>query len=80
MPNEHRRMDGARYRDLLLSGAHALQNRREEIDRLNVYPVPDGDTGSNMSMTMSPMDGLTELTGSLEEVSGKIAFSFSTIS
>ena len=69
-------LDGSIYREMVLSGAHALQLRREEIDRLNVYPVPDGDTGSNMSMTVAPIDALTAPDGSLETVSAKIASQF----
>lgn len=38
--------------DLIRSAAAALEARREEINRLNVFPVPDGDTGTNMSLTM----------------------------
>lgn len=37
---------------LILAAAHALKDRREEVNRLNVFPVPDGDTGTNMSLTM----------------------------
>ena len=37
---------------LIASAAAALKQRREEVDRLNVFPVPDGDTGTNMSLTM----------------------------
>jgi len=39
-------------RSLVASGAAALEASRQRIDDLNVYPVPDGDTGSNMSMTV----------------------------
>lgn len=39
-------------RDLIASAASALQARIEEVNRLNVFPVPDGDTGTNMSLTM----------------------------
>ena len=35
-----------------LSGANNIQNHRTEVDALNVFPVPDGDTGANMSMTI----------------------------
>ncbi|MCX8007573.1 MAG: DAK2 domain-containing protein [Coriobacteriia bacterium] len=38
--------------DLIRSAASALESRKEEINRLNVFPVPDGDTGTNMSLTM----------------------------
>ena len=43
---------GAILRDGILSGAHNLSNRRASVDELNVFPVPDGDTGTNMSMTI----------------------------
>lgn len=39
-------------RDLIASAAAALKSRIEEVNRLNVFPVPDGDTGTNMSLTM----------------------------
>lgn len=39
-------------RDLIASAASALKERIEEVNRLNVFPVPDGDTGTNMSLTM----------------------------
>jgi DAK2 domain fusion protein YloV len=45
--------------DLIASAARALKNHREEINRLNVFPVPDGDTGTNMSLTMDAV--LTEV-------------------
>lgn len=39
-------------RDLINAAASALKARTEEVNRLNVFPVPDGDTGTNMSLTM----------------------------
>ena len=36
---------------MIISGAHNLSNNRELVDALNVFPVPDGDTGTNMSLT-----------------------------
>ena len=44
-------MDGILLRDAIISGSNLLTNRKNSIDELNVYPVPDGDTGTNMSMT-----------------------------
>ena len=38
-----------------VSGANMLYNKRKEVDALNVFPVPDGDTGTNMSMTCSAL-------------------------
>ena len=44
---------GQMYRSMAISGAAMLSDRKEEINNLNVFPVPDGDTGINMSLTMS---------------------------
>ena len=43
---------GKTLRDAFISGAVTIANKKREVDQLNVYPVPDGDTGTNMSMTM----------------------------
>ena len=45
-------IDGAMLRDMFLSGAALLEQNKKLVDSLNVFPVPDGDTGTNMSMTM----------------------------
>ena len=44
---------GKEFRDMFVSGANNLQNHKELVDKLNVFPVPDGDTGTNMSLTIS---------------------------
>lgn len=49
---EHNTIDGLDYRNLVINAAKQLQLREGEINELNVFPVPDGDTGSNMSMTI----------------------------
>ena len=46
-------MNGKLLKDALCSAAVTIEKNRKQIDELNVYPVPDGDTGTNMSMTMS---------------------------
>ena len=43
---------GAQYRKMVISGANYLEENKEYVDSLNVFPVPDGDTGTNMSLTM----------------------------
>ena len=43
---------GQTLRDAILSGANNIANQRTRVDELNVFPVPDGDTGTNMSMTV----------------------------
>ncbi len=42
----------AAFRKMVLSGAKMLENNRAKVDALNVFPVPDGDTGTNMSLTL----------------------------
>lgn len=46
-------IDGVLLRDMVVAGATLLEKNREAVDALNVFPVPDGDTGTNMSLTMS---------------------------
>lgn len=46
-------LKGKLFRDSLISAGISIENNRRRVDELNVYPVPDGDTGTNMSMTMS---------------------------
>ena len=45
-------INGAVFRDAIISASNNILNHRQEVDSLNVFPVPDGDTGTNMSMTM----------------------------
>ena len=44
---------GQLLRDAFISGANHITNHKQEVDELNVFPVPDGDTGTNMSMTIN---------------------------
>lgn len=44
---------GQQLRDAFISGANNITNHKQEVDELNVFPVPDGDTGTNMSMTIN---------------------------
>ena len=45
-------IDGIQLRNMFLSGANNLDNNKGIVNSLNVFPVPDGDTGTNMSLTM----------------------------
>ena len=47
-----KKIDAALVRKAFLAGAAALQAKKEYINELNVFPVPDGDTGTNMTMTI----------------------------
>lgn len=44
---------GLMFRDSIISAANNITNSRQAVDALNVFPVPDGDTGTNMSMTIT---------------------------
>lgn len=52
MTNVHN-IGGDVFKDMLITGAALLERNKAAVDALNVFPVPDGDTGSNMSMTMN---------------------------
>ncbi len=45
-------ISGSMLKEMIISGAHSLEKNKEIVDQLNVFPVPDGDTGTNMSLTM----------------------------
>lgn len=53
------KLNGEQFRLLLESGANALYNHRADVDAMNVFPVPDGDTGTNMSLTIQ--NGIEEV-------------------
>ena len=46
-------INGGLLRDAVISAAHSISNKKKSVDELNVFPVPDGDTGTNMSMTIT---------------------------
>lgn len=46
-------INGKTFRDAIISAANVLSDKKRSVDELNVFPVPDGDTGTNMSMTIS---------------------------
>jgi uncharacterized protein len=46
-------LDGPRLRRALVAGCEFVQHRRAELNRINVFPVPDGDTGTNLALTAS---------------------------
>lgn len=47
------KIDGILLKQMIISGANNLYNNYPEVDELNVFPVPDGDTGTNMNLTIS---------------------------
>lgn len=56
-------VSGKIFRDAVINGAVCLESRRQQVDELNVYPVPDGDTGTNMSMTINSARKELEILG-----------------
>lgn len=64
------KIDGKLLREMIISGANKLTNDKSIIDRLNVFPVPDGDTGTNMSLTIA--SAIAELNKLEENEIGKI--------
>ena len=63
--------NGNTLRDAIISAANNLTNNRKAVDDLNVFPVPDGDTGTNMSMTLS--NSVRELEKLEGATAGKVA-------
>lgn len=65
------RISGKLFKDMLASGMNNLTNHSAEVDSLNVFPVPDGDTGTNMSLTFS--SGVNDAIKVEENHVGKVA-------
>ena len=49
---EIRYIDGSMLKKAFVGAANLLEKNKEEVNSLNVFPVPDGDTGTNMSLTL----------------------------
>ncbi|MCK5867325.1 MAG: DAK2 domain-containing protein [Mycoplasmataceae bacterium] len=68
-------INGLKFKEMLRSGVNNLSNNKDRIDSLNVFPVPDGDTGSNMGETVeyafSKINDLQDL--SISSVSAKFS-------
>ncbi len=63
--------NGNTLRDAIISGANHISNNRKQVDDLNVFPVPDGDTGTNMSMTIN--NAARELASVQNATAGEVA-------
>jgi uncharacterized protein len=68
-------INGQQLKEMFISGANNLYNHYPEVDQLNVFPVPDGDTGMNMNLTLS--SGAKEIQNKNDESAYSIALSFS---
>ncbi len=68
-----RTVDGRRLRSAFIAGTLALESRRTFINSINVFPVPDGDTGDNMASTCRFIIERAETTGSISSTSAAMA-------
>ena len=64
-------INGNLLRDMFISGSHNICNQKEPVNALNVFPVPDGDTGTNMGMTITAAE--KELANHSDKTAGEIA-------
>ncbi|NGH64501.1 DAK2 domain-containing protein [Staphylococcus aureus] len=69
------KINGKLFADMIIQGAQNLSNNADLVDSLNVYPVPDGDTGTNMNLTMT--SGREEVENNLSENIGELGKTFS---
>ena len=66
-------INGKLFAEMLISAANALDNNKTAINNMNVFPVPDGDTGINMTLTLTAVRALSGFDGTLSECSEKMA-------
>ena len=66
----HKTINSTEFRKMILVGAKQLEINRAKVDALNVFPVPDGDTGTNMSLTMQST--VKELTACQSNAFGEV--------
>lgn len=69
------KINGKLFADMIIQGAQNLSNNADSVDSLNVYPVPDGDTGTNMNLTMT--SGREEVENNLSKNIGELGKTFS---
>ncbi|WP_374721913.1 DAK2 domain-containing protein [Peribacillus tepidiphilus] len=63
-------LDGKRFAEMVIQGANHLSVNAKMVDALNVFPVPDGDTGTNMNLSMT--SGAKEVRNNVQEHIGKV--------
>ncbi|ESU33085.1 hypothetical protein G3A_08555 [Bacillus sp. 17376] len=63
-------LDGKRFAEMIIQGANHLAANAKYVDALNVFPVPDGDTGTNMNLSMT--SGAKEVKNNVQEHIGKV--------
>ncbi len=68
-------IDGKLFAEMIITGANNLSQNADYVDSLNVFPVPDGDTGTNMNLSMS--SGAKETEENIEAHIGNVGIAFS---
>ncbi|RID87211.1 DAK2 domain-containing protein [Peribacillus asahii] len=68
-------LDGKRFAEMIIQGANQLAAYAQMVDALNVFPVPDGDTGTNMNLSMT--SGAKEVQNNVQEHIGKVGAALS---
>ncbi|WP_110929378.1 DAK2 domain-containing protein [Bacillus massiliglaciei] len=68
-------LNGKRFAEMIIQGANHLASNAQMVDALNVFPVPDGDTGTNMNLSMT--SGAKEVQHNVQEHIGKVGMSLS---
>lgn len=70
-----KKIDGKLFADMIVQGSDSLSNNADFVDSLNVFPVPDGDTGTNMNLSMS--SGAAEVKSQSSAHIGEVGIVFS---
>ena len=68
-------LEGKRFAEMVIQGANHLSSNAKYVDALNVFPVPDGDTGTNMNLSMT--SGAKEVQNNIQSHIGKVGLSLS---
>ncbi|MFB5194135.1 DAK2 domain-containing protein [Neobacillus sp. KR4-4] len=68
-------LDGKRFAEMVIQGANHLSANAKMVDALNVFPVPDGDTGTNMNLSMT--SGAKEVKNNVQDHIGKVGAALS---
>jgi uncharacterized protein len=68
-------LDGKRFAEMVIQGSNHLSTHANMVDALNVFPVPDGDTGTNMNLSMT--SGAKEVRNNIQDHIGKVGVALS---
>ena len=66
-------ISGKAFHEALISAANSLENNKQKINDLNVFPVPDGDTGTNMGLTIGAVRDIKPADGTISDCAAKAA-------